>query len=96
MQTSQDVTDILQVQLDMSRKLHNIMKDVSTLSEPSKAYLRTAENLTEVLDCIRSLPDTSDELVRISAGIKELRLQAEAMCIRFRHCPIPPSNYRNF
>jgi hypothetical protein len=81
MQTSEDVTAILQVQLDTSRKLYNIMKDVSTLTEPSKAYLRTAENLTEILNCIRSLPDTSEELASISADIRELRLQAEGMCI---------------
>jgi hypothetical protein len=83
MQTSEDVNTILQVQLDASRKLYNIMKDVSTLSEPSKAYLHTAENLAEILNSVRLLPDASRELTSISAGMKELRLHAEGMDIGF-------------
>jgi hypothetical protein len=86
MQTSEDVTAILQVQLDTSTKLYSIMKDISALSEPSKAYLRTTENLTEVLNCVRLLPDTSKELVSISADMRELKLQAEGMCLLLRHC----------
>lgn len=86
MQTSEDVTAILQVQLDTSTKLYSIMKDISALSESSQAYLRTTENLTEVLNCVRLLPDTSKELASITADMRELRLQAEGMCLLLRQC----------
>lgn len=81
LQTSEDVSVILQLQLDTATKLHDIMKDLSTLSEPSDAYLRTAESLAEVLNCVRLLSDNSQELAKISAGIGELKSHAEGTCI---------------
>jgi hypothetical protein len=71
-QTSDNVSAILQVQLDSSTKLHHLMKDMSALSIASQTHLKASTNASKMLECVSWLYNSSQHLENISAGLNQL------------------------
>ena len=76
-QVSTDVRKVLEVQIDLSQKLHNVQKGIAAHSVLAEEHQRTSENLVMVLESIRTLPDISERLTNISDGIGGLMIEAE-------------------
>ena len=72
--TSKDVTAALKQQLDTSRKVYEMTKDISTMCVLAKEASRSLNQIEGVLGLVCSFSDAGRELQDISSGIRRLEM----------------------
>ena len=76
-QTSKAVTAAMEKQLDTSKKIYEMTKDLSTFCALAMEASRTLNQIEDVLKLVTSFSDVEQELEDISSGIKKLEMRLE-------------------
>jgi hypothetical protein len=64
------------MQIELAEKLHSTQKNIAGLSASSDELLCTSKDLVAILESVRLLPDTSEDLEQVSSRVGELLSQA--------------------
>lgn len=78
-QTPEEVTTILKLQMDTSRKMHGIAEKMAALELSAENYRSTADELGELLESIKTFVDPSEQLQEIKQGVGSISRRLTGM-----------------
>jgi len=78
-QTSGDVSTSLELQLETSRKLFEMTKDISTMSLFAKEAVRTSDQVQDILALVSSFSDTTVQVQGMVHGVQRLESRLQGM-----------------
>lgn len=81
--TSQHVSTSLEIQLDTSKRIYEMTKNIATMSASTKEAFRLSEQVAQMLQLISTFPDTVMQIQSLSSGVEALTVNSrgEALLI---------------
>ena len=75
--TSKDAATTLEVQLDTSRKVLELTKDIGTMAESAKEASRLSGQIADITVLVNTFHDTSSRIEDLSSDVRALALMSQ-------------------
>lgn len=78
-ETAENVAASLRIQLETSKKVVEMTRQMATMTDLAKEANRVCERMSDILLTISSLSSTATQVDEISAGIQRLELASQSI-----------------